>query len=440
MLKRISPTRLIMYSFLAWFVAYLIIPADYIVKGNRFFPLFMLIGYNVCIILGFLSIKKNITTKIVPTTLDFFSIKLSFCIGVLGFILNLIQLLFIQKIFSVNVYEQRLSNQYTEFNSGILGVLIALTFPFAIVAFLSIFYYKNRFSNWMKVISSLFALLYVFDAYLNGARLPIVVIVIMSVIVFVFYQENNELLSKKKILFKLGKIQLIKVPKILMGFKALLFLIVLILGINFFKEAMVKRLEYYQYDDVLTYWEGQHESKINKNYKKEINSLKINEKNQRIATYSLYHYIVHAPFEFQKLVNHLDAPFGTFYGKYELDVYFKFLRFLKIPVQSRMDMEKKLYHEGYYITFWGPFYLDFGIFGFIIAYFLGLAIKITYNLATRAYLPAILMYSYVAIVLLASFHVSLFGGKYIYIFNAILFFWIFNGMLKASQNRKIFNS
>ena len=141
------------------------------------------------------------------------------------------------------------------------------------------------------------------------------------------------------------------------------------------------------------------------------------------------------PFEFQKLVNHVDEPYGIFYGKYELDVYFKFLRFFNIPVESRLEMEKTLYHAGYYITLWGPFYLDFGVFGFVIAFFLGYVIKKTYNYAVQGHLPAILMYSYIAIVLLASFHVSLVGGKYIYIFNAILIFWLLNAIMKSISKR-----
>lgn len=435
MLKKISPFRLILYSFISWFLAYLIIPATYIVNGDRFFPLFVFIGYNLCLVLGFLSIKTTKKEKLIPTKIDFLSIKIAFYIGIVGFVLQIIQLVFIQKIFESNIYELRVSKQFTEFNSGGLGVIIALTFPFAIVAFLSIFYYHKWSNLRMKIMSSLFALLYIIDAYLNGARLPIAVIGVMSIIVFFIYQAQRGTLFNAVTKIKLGKINLISFPRVLISKKGLFFFIVLFLCVGFFKKAMITRLEYYNYTDVLTYWEGRHESKMDLDFKQTTNALPLKEKNEKIAAYSLYHYFTHAPFEFQKLVNHLDAPYGTFYGKYELDVYFKFLRFLNIPVESKIEMDKKLYHPGYYTTLWGPFYLDFGIFGFIIIFFIGLLIRQIYNLVIREYLPAILMYSYIAIILLSSFHVSLVGGKYIYIFNATLVFWLLNATLKAVVKR-----
>src|SRR5690606_20906815 len=266
------------------------------------------------------------------------------------------------------------------------------------VAFLSIFYYYNWSTRKMKIMSSLFALLYIVDAFLNGARLPIAVIGVISLIVFAFYQAHEGTLFKRKFHFKIGRHILAKIPKILISRKVLIAVVILLLCINFFKDAMITRLEFYSYEDVLTYWETQHESKMDADFKAEVNALSVKEKNERVATYSLYHYFAHAPFEYQKLVNHVDEPYGIFYGKYELDVYFKFLRFFNIPVESRIEMEKTLYHAGYYITLWGPFYLDFGVFGFVIAFFLGYFIKKTYNYAVRGNLPAILMYAYIAIV------------------------------------------
>ncbi len=435
MLKKIAPFNLLLYSFLSWLFAYLIIPAHYIVKGDRFFPIFVFVTYNLCLIAGFLSVKKKAPVKIIPDKFDYFTVKMVFYIGIIGFVLQFIKLFFIDKVLTSNVYAERVANQSTEFNSGALGVIIALTFPFAIVAFLSVFYYYSWSTRKMKIMASLFALLYIADAFLNGARLPVAVIGVISLMVFAFYQAHEGNLFKKKVFIKMGKHILAKIPKILVSRKVLVAVVILALCINFFKDAMIARLEYYRYTDVLSYWETQHESKMDADFKAEVNALNVKEKNKRVATYSLYHYFAHAPFEFQKLVNHVDEPYGIFYGKYELDVYFKFLRFFNIPVESRLEMEKTLYHAGYYITLWGPFYLDFGVFGFIIAFFLGYFIQKTYIFAVRRYLPAILMYSYIAIVLLASFHVSLVGGKYIYIFNAILIFWLLNAIMKAISKR-----
>lgn len=431
MLKRISPTKLIFYSFLSWFLAYLIIPAHYIVNGSRLYPVFVFVGYNICLLIGFFSVKQKKQYQIPPTRIDYFTIKIAYYIGIIGFVLQFIQLVFIDKILSANAIKVRLENQLTEFNSGFMGIIIALTFPFAIVAFLAIFYNYKWSTTRMKIISSLFALLYIGDAYLNNARLPIAVIGFIAIIVFLFYKAHKDKFLKKDVILKLQNTILFRIPKIFLSYKTVLVVFILLGCLTFFKNAMVKRLEYYSYEDVLSYWETQHESKINNDFKRETNLLNKTEKNRAVATYSLYHYFVHAPFEFQKLVNHVDEPLGTYYGKYELDVYFKLLRFFNIPIESRMEMEKILYHEGYYITLWGPFYLDFGLFGFFIAILIGHVIKKTYLLASRGHFPAILMYSYFAVVLLASFHVSLVGSKYLYIFNAILCYWLMNSFFKS---------
>lgn len=430
MLKYIAPFKLILYSFLSWFLAYIFIPTSYIVKGNRFFALAILFCYVGFLILGFRSANKIKNQNYIPSKIDFFGIKLAFFIGVFGFILKVIQIVFIQKSFSVNTYELRVNNQFTEFNSGGIGVIIALTFPFAIIAFLSIIYYYKHFSKKMIIAATIVASLYIFDSLVNGSRLPIALILIISIIVWVFSQAHHGKLLLKTISIKLYGYKLLNMHKFFFTKKMLLFVIVGVLSYNFFINVMVKRLDYYEYDDVLTYWEIQHDSKINSDYKIKINKLPNKDKNRAVAKYSLLHYFTHAPFEFQKLVNHVDDPYGIFYGKYEFDVYFKFLRFLNIPVKSKLEMDKVLYHDGYYITFWGPFYIDFGIFGILIAFVLGYLIKKTYLMARNGYLPAILMYSYIAVVLLASFHVSLFGGKYIYIFNAILVFWMLNRTLR----------
>lgn len=436
MLKLLTPFRLLFFSFLVWLVCYLIIPAEYLVKGNRAFPIFIFIAYNIALILGFYSLRVTKQKRKAPNVSDYIAIKLSFYIGIIGFVLKIVQLIFIQKVFSINVYEARVDNQFTEFNSGLLGVVIALTFPFAVISFLAIFYNYKWSSLRMKIASALFAALYIIDAYLNGARLPIAVILAMTAIIFIIFQSQKGTFFKRVLKIRIYEFHLISIPRVFLKSKSLIIITIFLLAIGFFKNAMIDRLEYYNYRDVLSYWEIQHESVMDEDFKKRVNSLNISDKNEAVANYSLYHYFTHAPFEFQKLVNHVDQPLGIFYGRYQFDVYFKFLRLVKIPVESKLEMQKVLYHPGYYITFWGPFYLDFGLIGLILAYLLGIFIKYTFNLMLRGYLPAILMYSYMAIILLASFHVSLFGGKYIYIFNAIVFFWILNKILYQNRVKK----
>ena len=113
MLKRIAPFNLLLYSFLAWLLAYLIIPAHYIVKGDRFFAIFVFVAYNLCLIAGFLSVKRITPIKIVPNKFDYFTVNMAFYIGIIGFALQFIKLFFIEKVLTANVYAERVANQST---------------------------------------------------------------------------------------------------------------------------------------------------------------------------------------------------------------------------------------------------------------------------------------------------------------------------------------
>ncbi|XMO87889.1 O-antigen polymerase [Algibacter sp. AS12] len=436
MLKHITPKRLIIYSFLIWVIAYTLIPATYILH-NSFYPVLVLVLYNAGLLFGLFSVKKVDEEKYKqPDSLprpDYYTIVISFCIGVFGACLKLYQLIFVQNLLTVNGFALREAQIYSaEFNSGALGLIIALTFPFAIVSFLATFYYQKYFSKTLLIFSGLFASVYMLSSLLNESRLPMALSLFIFFIVWYFYQVRYGRFFYNNFQIKLGSIKLFKLPKFFTRWYVVLVFIAISVALSFSTKVMVNRLNHYNYKDVLTVWEGYHETIIDGDFKNEINKLPKQEKNIAVAKYSLYHYFAHGVVEFQRLVNHLDDKNGIYYGKYELDVYAKFFRFFGLNIQTKKEMNEVIYKRGYYVTFWGPFYLDFGLFGVFICFFLGRFIKKTYLKASLGYLPAILMYSYLAVNLMASLHVTFFGSSYMYIFNAIVVFWILRKLASKS--------
>lgn len=440
MLKIIHPLRLIVFSFLLWLVAYLLIPATYEVN-NSFYPITVLALYNLFLVFGFYSVKKrhtpaenfNLHTGRL-SSIERTIIVFMLFFGVFGALLKLYQLFVLQKIHLVNAYQLRESLIYSaEFNSGFLGIIIALTFPFTLISFFSIFYYQKFFSRGMLILSGSFASIYLLSSFLNESRLPIALAMFMFFVVWVFYQKDYGKFLLNATQIKIGKYNFFEIPRFFFRKNVIIIIILFVTLISFSTNVMLNRLNHYNYRDVLTVWEGYHGSVMDDDFKKRINSLPKAEKNLEVSKYSLYHYFAHGTIEFQRLVNHVDDKNGIFYGRYELDVYVKLFRFMGLDTLTKQEMDDVLYKKGYYTTFWGPFYLDFGLWGLIICFFLGRYIYKVFLNALDGKLTAILMYAYIAVNLVASFHVTFFGSAYIYVFNAIVVFWLLLKFFKISR-------
>ncbi len=431
-----KPIFLLIVSFFIWFVAYLSIPATYIKLGDAIvFSVIILMLYNIAFILGTVGVKtankgKSDFTKRKKRQLVF----ILFTIGFFGVLIKIYQRFFIQKIyFAEDLVRTRIDLMSSELSSGFLGVISALSYPFATICFLlCILWYKElKLREFIVIV--LMGLFPIYDALLTESRLIIVVIIIM--LIFTLLNSN---LFKKIVIIKLHKIILFKVPNVFFKRKTLIVLGILsIVFISFSVKVMNNRLSTFAYRDTLRVWEIYHETKIDDDFKEEVTSSKALDKNKLIGLYSLKHYLAHSVFEYTRLLNHLEYTTGYYYGGFQLYVYFKVLKALKINIPSFSQMSKITYKEAVYTTFWGPFYIDFGIFGILISFFLGRFSKQKYLNAKNGSEGDILMYSFVGVVILASFFVNFLMGANIYFLNAILI-TIF--LFKYWPNKLIFSN
>ena len=426
-MKIFSPLKLQAISFLIWVIAFLSIPATYIKLGDAFFfSVFSLIMFNLLFALGTLAKKNhkksiNLFSKLKKRQLVFFL----FCIGFIGVLIRVYQRIFLQKIyFASNLIETRMDLLSSELNSGILGVVSAVFYPFATICLLLGVLWNKELKRIEIIIITVFGLFPIYDSFLTEGRLMIVMIFGMLFITLGFSNYN---LFKKGLLVKAGGLKLFKAPRFFLKKRNIIFSVIVVsLFVGFSVKVMNNRLSVFNYRDTLKVWEYYHESNIDNEFLAKVKKSDKLNKNKLIGLYSIKHYFAHSVFEYIRLVGHLENYTGYYYGAYEFYPYLKMLKVVKIDVPSFSDLNNVIYKRGVYTTFWGPFFLDFGVFGFILSFFLGRFCKQKYLNAKNGSEMDILLYSFIGINILASFFVSFLNGGNIYFFNAIIITILFS--------------
>jgi hypothetical protein len=421
MLRYIAPHKLLLFSVIIWLAFYISIPTTYINISPSFFPVLLLISYILAFLFGMLIIKgkKELIKKSINQR-DRFIANTSIIIGTIGTVLKFYQR-FIQQgyLFTTDYTKLRIELMANELNSGALGLVTALLAPFGLLSFLMILYYRKHYSKWLFLYAFLIGMYPIFESLFTQGRIIIVMVLAMIITVLLFQVNNFSEIFKNKIKITVFKYHLFSMPKKIASKKVII--PSLILGVLFFifSVRVVKaRLDLFNYKNVIPIWERQQEMRLDEDFKKKV--LSSDDVNLEIAKYSLKHYFVHGVFEYIRLVNHVSRPLGTYYGEYEFNPYFKFFRLLGVKQKTFAQLDEIIPKKRVYTTFWGPFYLDFGVFGILIAFVFGAILKSIYIKARKGYLPYILFYSYFSFVILGSMFLNLMIGSSIYIFNALI--------------------
>ena len=438
MIKNIAPHKLLLLSILLWVLFYISIPTTYINISPSFLPILLLVGYIIAFLFGMLIIKGNKElVKIRINQRDRLIANSSIIIGTAGTILKFYQR-FIQQgyLFTSDYTKLRMELMSGELNSGSLGLVTALLAPFGLLSFLMILYYRKQYSKWLFLYSFLIGLYPVFESLFTQGRVIIVMVMAMILTVLLFQINNFSTTFKETIKITIFKYRLFSLPKKLASKKVII--PSLILGFLFFTfsvKVVKARLDLFNYKNVIPIWERQQEMRLDDDFKNKV--LLSDDMNLEIAKYSLQHYFAHGVFEYIRLVNHVKRPQGTYYGEYEFNPYFKALRLFGVKQKSFIELNEIVYKKNVYTTFWGPFYLDFGVFGIFIAFVFGAILKFIYIKARNGHLPYILFYSYFSFVILGSMFLNLMIGSSIYIFNSLIIVLILYNIIPPSISKKI---
>jgi len=140
----------------------------------------------------------------------------------------------------------------------------------------------------------------------------------------------------------------------------------------------------------------------------------------------MIHYVKHGVYEYIRWTHHMSI-WGTYYGKYQFYVFVKFFKMLGVDTgDDFIEMTDRTGRTGVFTTFWGPVYLDFGIFGVLYAFFLGMLFKKIYILAVFGkQMLSLLLYPLLGALIFSSTIVNAVVGQNMYYIPAIIVSYLF---------------
>ncbi|WP_445386343.1 hypothetical protein ACT6NV_05965 [Robiginitalea sp. IMCC44478] len=426
----LHPIRLLLLSFLLWLAFFLVIPTEYLYSGSAFYPLTTLIFYTASFVVGFYSLRqpKQFSADYIGN-LNLKSKKLSFLFFVLGGIGVLVKLyagFFVTRIYAARntaLLREELFGQ--EFSSGAFGVIGALLFPFAVICMLLAWYNFKNYNKIYLAFATLIGIYPIIDTFFLGGRTTMVLLggTIFVTVLFGLKHHTNYRLSR--ITFR--NITFLAYPKFLNRKRMWIpILLLLVLFVSYSVKVISGRLAEFNYDNTLLVWEELHEVQIDDDFQEHVESLPKKDRDLEIGLYSLKHYFAHGIFEYIRLVNHLEKTSGYYYGMYEFHVFFKFFRPFGLSVPSFSEINKISYKPAVYTTFWGPFYIDFGLFGIAVIFIWGRYVRKVYARALIGHPAYVIFYGYLATIILASFFLNfLLGSSSYYLFGFIVAILLF---------------
>lgn len=448
-MKILSPFNLLLISFLLWLISFLTVPVTFGYEGSIFFPVTILFLLVLFFMFGLISIKSNKRYQLKQYHSKRKIKQIVFFLFVLGFIGVCIKIyigFFKTEIFTAeDVFLKRLEGMSKELKGGGMGIIGALLYPFSFICLLITIYHYKFFSNFFIVFIIIFGVYPFLETIFLGGRTTMVLLGfnLIFICILSFFKNSKTTLTvfklKNKTIFKLPSFFLKKTFYIPLTVFALIF-------ISYSIKVVNKRVTTYGYkNNVFKAWEKRDHQwvKFDSEFKKEYFSSNKERQARMLGLYGLKRYFALGPVEFVRLYNHLDSTTGYYYGQYQFNVFFKFFKFFKIPIKSFTELNEILERKAVYTTFWGPFYIDFGIFGIFIMFFWGRFVKRCYCRAMLQKTEYVIFYGFIATILLSSFFFnSMMGSSTYFLFSyliTILIFKYFPTNLKITfkKNNKI---
>lgn len=440
----VNPIKLLILSLIIWLFFYVQMPVKYLYSGSTFFPIITIVLFTLSFIFGIISLKtssikplKNTSDKKLKKI-----ISVLFFIGLIGVLLKLYVGVFKTEIFvAKDIFEQRLENMGKELSGGIIGVFASLLFPFAFVTLLIAIYNYKKISRSFLVFIALSGVYPLIETIFMGGRTIIALLgtTLLFVIFASFYKNSKTPLLN----IKFAKIKLLSLPKFL--FKKIVLIPLILIGVLFISysiETVNKRLTRFGYgNQTFKVWERKDYQwvKFDNDFKTMYFNSSKEEKAKMIGLHSLKHYFAHGMIEYVRLVNDLDKITGYYYGQYEFTVFFKFFRAFGVPLKSFDQLSSVVKRQAVYQTFWGPFYIDFGVFGTIIIFFWGRFVKRIYTHAKNGSTQHLVFYAYLSTIIITSAFINFLIGSssyYLFAFFVSLFifkYWPNNIVLKIGK-------
>lgn len=415
-MQAIHPIKLLLWSLLVWVFFYIQLPVTYLYSGGIWFPLFTLILFVLAFCLGVISLKTSLVKplKVTSNKKTKQIAYLFFFIGVIGILLKLYIGFFKSGIYIANdIFEQRLENMGKELTGGAVGVIASILYPFSFLALLVTIYNYKIFNKTHLFLIVSFGLYPIIETFFMGGRT--IIALLGTTIIIVSYASFFKNTTFTIVKFKVLKTTLASLPKFLFKKKVIIPLaIVSLLFVSYSIKVLDTRLTRFNYGDtVFKVWEQKDYQwvKFDNDFKQDFYGATPEEKSRMLGLFSLKHYFVHGVFEYVRLVNDLEKTTGYYYGQYEFNVFFKFFRVFGAPLKSFDKLNDIVKRKAVYQTFFGPFYIDFGLFGIVVLFFWGRFSKRIYTHAKRGHTQYIVFYGYLSTIIITSIYLNFLTGS-----------------------------
>lgn len=430
-----SPRRLLIISISSWLFLMLLAPMSYMATPSLE-SLLVLFSYIVFFVTGtycysFFGFKKDIrlpdNNKARETTnlQDSISLlcKILIVLSMVGIILRYYDLFFLKSYMNYDSASDFRINYDMMGSNNFLSVLSALFFPFPIPLLLIIVYLGCQLRKPYRIVAGLLGVSLLVYVFLIGGRTLITLLLAMVVTSLALSQKLSRNTWYR---FFRWAMQSLVIGSIFVFYSMY---------------VLEERLQLMGFSlaEHLAYMEKYRNLIINETLMEFVYE---NSAGSGLILYtmiSLFHYFVHGVYQYFLLVDHFNTD-NIVFGALQYYPIMKFIGLLGADIMSMEQIVSLLETPGVYTTFYGPVYVDFGYFGFIYMFVLGLAAQYCWKNAKKRKNLGLLLYPYVASVILHSSFINMIqSGMGLYVlFSLIVSGWLcsFFKILLLNQNHK----
>lgn len=392
-LASLHPVKLLLFSWITWLVLFLLIPVSY---GNVEYTMAG-VGTLSLLVLSFIAGAQlyHALPKKEPTGIAVMFSRpeqyqwvffLIFLLGCFGVSLKMYEHVVLHKIFAQpSFFAYKMTRMQSELNSGIIGVISALTYPFGLVALMLNIKFQYLTGFIKKTFIWFIGCFWFFDALFLSSMTTIVYLIAF---LFLTHVMNNAVYKERFTHIPVGKVAVI----LSIAISYFIYLTFFRVDLDFIDIALEVRalVPAFEIESVLLF-----------------------------SIVNFFHYLVHGVVEWFRLFEHVGLS-NYYLGIYEFYPAVKMFSVLGLNIPSFIELAGVAHKTGVYTTFWGPFILDFGVFSFFVAFILGVISMALYHGLQAGSFACYLIYPVFAAQILFSSIMNILSGVVVYYLVAIL--------------------
>lgn len=380
------------FSWGLWLILFFLMPVSYGDVEYSVTAILTLSGLLFCFALGvlfFAMLPKQQPAGIVRMSIEAdiykFVFYLIFAAGCFGVLLKMYEHFILHGLLSQpSFFAYKLSRMQNQLNSGLIGVLSALTYPFGLVALMLNIKFQYLTGFFKKTVIWSVGCFWFFDAVFLSS---LTTIIYLFVFLFITVVLNNSLYKTKNTYIPWLRLLL----GLVITISYFIYLTFFRVDLDFIPIALEARalIPSFNIDSVLLF-----------------------------SVVNFLHYIVHGVVEWFRLFNHVGLEVH-YLGSYQFYPIVKILSILGFNIPSFLELADVAHKTGVYTTFWGAFILDFGYYSFLAAFILGVVSMSLYNGLFNSSFISYLVYPVLAAQLIFSSIMNIFSGVVVYYLVAI---------------------